>query len=114
MWEHLLPAIRVGNYLNVFGGVYSDMPEVAARVFSASLTNNVDHVLSEERDGVNASVRVDGTVTASRSDAVGLMPAVSGYLAVGQSSGNIFTGYIQTHCEWSDTINAAGRAAALA
>lgn len=113
MWEHLGSASDTGVYVNSFGGVYSDMPETDARVFSASLTNDVDHVLSEERNGVSASTRVDGSVVASRSDATGAMAVGPAYCAVGQRHGYKIIGNIQTHCQWSDTNNATGRAAAL-
>lgn len=113
MWLHQGGASVTGDYVNAYGGIYTDLPEATARVFAPSLSNDVDHVLSEERDGANEAVRVDSVVTASRADASGNM-ATTGYLGVGSRQGNHFVGHIQEHCQWSDTTNAAGRAAALA
>lgn len=113
MWEQLGSASTTGDYVNSFGGIYVDLPEYSARVFAPALSTGVNHVLSEERSGANEAIRVDGVVTASRNDASGDM-STSGYLAVGGRTGNKFTGHIQGQCQWSDTNNAAERAAALA
>lgn len=112
MWELLGSASATGDYVNAFGAVYMDLPEGGARVVAPLLSTGSNQVLSEERNGTSAIVRVNGSITASRNDASGDM-SISGYLGVGRRSGYAFSGRIQDFCQWSDTTNAAGRAAAL-
>jgi len=107
-------ATQAGAYVNAFGGIYSDLPETDARVVGAQMSADADHVISQERSGANVSLRVDGSVTASRTDATGAFAEGATTFDIATRQGNSFGGWISTWCIWDNTTDAAGRAAALA
>ena len=94
-------------------GIISDMPGASRIIVSPSGWDDVTHVLSQERSGASSIVRVDGTVIATNPGASGSISGTAAEYVVGQDGAN-FTGWISSQVIWTDTTNAAGRAAALA
>lgn len=94
-------------------GIISDMPGASRIIVSPSGWDDVTHVLSQERSGASSIVRVDGTVIATNAGASGSISGTAKVYAVGNNGANLH-GWISGQVIWSDTTDAAGRAAALA
>lgn len=94
-------------------GIISDMPGASRLIVSPSGWDDVTHVLSQERSGASSIVRVDGTVIATNAGASGSISGVAVDYIVGADGSNL-NGWISGQVIWTDTTNAAGRAAALA
>lgn len=95
-------------------GIISDVPGSGGRIIAApSGWDDVTHVLSQERNGASSVVRVAGTVIGTNASASGSISGTAAEYAVGLN-GSSFSGWISGQVIWSDTTNAAGRAAALA
>lgn len=103
-----------GCYVKYPGlGILSDLPAASRLIVDPTGWDDASHVLSQERNGASSIVRVDGSVIATNASASGSISGTAADFVVGQNGGN-FSGWISGQVIWTDTTDAAGRAAALA
>jgi hypothetical protein len=93
-------------------GIISDLPAASRIIVNPSDWDDATHVLSQERNGGTADVRVDGTVIATNASASGAVSGTDALFLIGQHGGH-FIGWLSLFCIWDNTTDAAGRAAAL-
>lgn len=94
-------------------GIISDLPGASRLIVDPTGWDDASHVLSQERNGASSIVRVDGSVIATNASASGSISGTAADFVVGQNGGS-FSGWISGQVIWTDTTDAAGRAAALA